>query len=57
MDCTIRAAKTKALISCAVTSALFSPMQIVGFLMRWLIYRYIRTSNGRGQVEAAPIIR
>ena len=34
--------KTKALISFAVTekltAALLSPMQIVGFLMQWLIY-------------------
>ena len=39
-NCTIRVAKTKALISFAVTAklicALFSPMQIVGFPMQWL---------------------
>ena len=36
---TIRVAKTKALISFAVTAPLFSLIQIVGFLMRRLIYR------------------
>ena len=36
--CTIRVAKTKALISFAVAASLFSPMQIVGFLTRRLIY-------------------
>ena len=38
--CTICVAKTKALISCAVTASLIWHMQIVGFLMQWLIYYF-----------------
>ena len=36
-NCTICVAKIKGLISFAVTASLFSPMQIVGFPMQWLI--------------------
>ena len=36
VNCTICVAKTKALISFAVTASLFSRMQNVGFLMRRL---------------------
>ena len=40
-NCTIRVAKTKALICCAVTSAaLFSHMLISGFLMTRLKYKH-----------------
>ena len=37
-NCTIRVAKTKALISFALTAPLFSPMQIVGFPMLRFIF-------------------
>ena len=47
----MRVEKTKALISFAVTAKLicflFSPMHIVGFLMRRLIYHSIAGQNGR----------
>ena len=48
-DCTICVAKTKALISCAVTAqlvcALFFPMHVVGFLMWWLNLFLISIKN------------